>query len=65
MAKATGSRKAMERPAEVTADIAKRSFGELLARAGFGKERIAITRHGKKIAALVSAQDLERLDGAA
>lgn len=50
---------------EIAADEAKRSLGELLSRVGFGKERIAITRHGKRIAALVSAQDLERLDGAA
>ena len=50
---------------EVTALELKRGLGGLLARAGFGHERIAITRHGKKIAALVSAQDLEALDGAA
>ena len=66
MAKAKGRHKPSGAPlAEVTADAAKRSFGELLARAGFGHERIAITRHGKKIAALVSVQDLEALDGAA
>jgi prevent-host-death family protein len=58
-------RKETEAHTEVTADEAKRSFGELLARAGFANERIAITRHGKKIAALVSARDLEALDGAA
>jgi prevent-host-death family protein len=56
---------AVQLPVEVTAEDAKRTLGELLSRAGFGKERIAITRHGKRIAALVSAQDLERLDGAA
>lgn len=50
---------------EVTADEAKRSFGELIARAGFGNERIAITRHGKKIAAIVGVRDLEALDGPA
>lgn len=48
---------------EVTAEDAKRTLGELLSRAGFGKERIAITRHGKRIAALVSAEDLAILDG--
>lgn len=65
MAKPKGGRKATESPAEVTADAAKRSFGELIARVGWGKERITITRHGKPVAALVSAQDLALLDGAA
>lgn len=58
-------RKETEAPTEVTADEAKRSFGELIARAGFGNERITITRHGKKIAAIVGVRDLEALDGAA
>ena len=65
MAKGKLTHKAKDATAEVTADEAKRSFGELLARSGFGKERIAITRHGKRIAALVSAADLDALDGAA
>lgn len=59
------ARKENEPRVEVTANEAKRQFGELLARAGFGNERIAITRHGKKIAALVGVKDLEALDGAA
>lgn len=50
---------------EVSALEFKGRLSELLSRAGFGNERIAITRHGKKIAALVSAEDLERLKGAA
>jgi prevent-host-death family protein len=59
------ARKENEARTEVTADEAKRSFGELIARAGFGNERIAITRHGKKIAAIIGVRDLEVLDGAA
>jgi prevent-host-death family protein len=51
--------------APVPAREAQRSLGELLSRAGFGRERIPITRNGKQIAALVSAQDLETLQGAA
>lgn len=47
---------------EIGAEDAKRTLGDLLSRVGFGNERIVITRHGKRIAALVSAQDLERLD---
>ena len=53
------------KPVEVTALELKGALGEFLSRVGFGQERIAITRNGKKIAALVSAQDLEILDGAA
>jgi prevent-host-death family protein len=52
-------------PTEVTALELKQSLGEMLSRVGFGRERIAITRNGKKIAALVSAEDLNALDGAA
>jgi prevent-host-death family protein len=65
MASPKGPRKAKEQREEIPALLAKRKFGELLSRVGFGNERIAITRHGKKVAALVSAQDLETLDGAA
>lgn len=50
---------------EVNAEEAKRTLSELLSRAGFGKERIPITRHGKRIAALVSAEDLEKLNAVA
>lgn len=52
-------------PVEVGALEFKGRLGEMLSRVGFGNERIVILRHGKKIAALVSAQDLETLDGAA
>ena len=50
---------------EISAKDAKGQLGALLSRVGFGKERIIITRHGKRIAALVSAADLDALDGAA
>lgn len=66
MAKPTRARKERD-PQRVTiaARDAQRTLGVLLSRVGFGNERITITRHGKEIAALVSAQDLARLDGAA
>lgn len=64
MADTTDDRKATA-PVEVTAAEAKGSFGELLSRAGFGNERIAISKHGRRVAALVSIEDLERLQGAA
>jgi prevent-host-death family protein len=47
---------------EVTAKNVKSQLGRLLSRVGFGNERIVITRNGERVAALVSAQDLERLD---
>ena len=62
--KTTRKAEAEIRP-EVSAKDAKGQLGQLLSRVGFGNERIAITRHGKRIAALVSAADLDALDGAA
>lgn len=46
---------------EVRAEDAKRTLGALLSRAEFAGERIPITRHGKRVAALVPLEDLERL----
>lgn len=40
---------------------ARAEFAELINRAAYGQERTVITRHGRPIAALVSAADLERL----
>lgn len=65
MKEATESRKDELPPNEVGADDAKRSFGDLIARAGFGNERIVVTRHGKPIAAIVGLKDLAALQGAA
>jgi prevent-host-death family protein len=53
---------AAESCTEVTAREAKGHLGALLSRVGFGRERIAISRHGKRIAGLVSAADLDVLD---
>lgn len=41
--------------------LAKQSLGELVLRAGFGNERITITRKGKPTAALIGMKDLARL----
>lgn len=49
-------------------DRARAILGELLNRAGYGNERIPITRSGKQVAYLVGVRDVERLrqlDGAA
>ncbi|WP_203834744.1 type II toxin-antitoxin system Phd/YefM family antitoxin [Winogradskya humida] len=40
---------------------ARAAFADLINRAVYASERIVITRHGKPIAALISAADLERL----
>jgi prevent-host-death family protein len=64
MEEPTESRKEKPQHAEIGAEEAKRSFGELVARVGFGGERIVITRFGKAIAALVPTRDLEALDAA-
>lgn len=50
---------------EVPADEARAALGDLLDRAGWKGERIAITRHGKRIAALVSIADLDTLEAVA
>lgn len=42
-------------------ELARATLGELVLRAGFGNERIPITRHGKQTAALIGIRDLEKL----
>jgi len=39
---------------------AKRGFSDLCARAGYARETIVVTKHGRPIAAIVSMEDLER-----
>ncbi|WP_212999130.1 type II toxin-antitoxin system Phd/YefM family antitoxin [Winogradskya consettensis] len=41
---------------------ARAAFADLINRAVYASERIVITRHGKPIAALISAEDLARLE---
>lgn len=41
---------------------ARRSFSQLLNRAAFGKERIVITSHDNPKAAVISIEDLRRLE---
>jgi prevent-host-death family protein len=62
MEEPTETRKERRPNTEIGAEEAKRSFGELVARSGFGGERFVITRFGKAIAALVSTSDLEKLE---
>ena len=48
--------------ATVTAEKARNQFSELVNRAGYGKERIAVTRRGKAVAAVVPIEDMELLE---
>src|SRR6266849_3750370 len=47
---------------EVPVTQARAEFADLVNRVVFGGERVVLTRHGKPIAALVSAADLDRLE---
>ncbi|HXG87779.1 MAG TPA: type II toxin-antitoxin system Phd/YefM family antitoxin [Vicinamibacterales bacterium] len=46
----------------VTVAEAKRQFSELLRRAEYTRERVLVRRHGKPVAAIVSTEDLRRLE---
>jgi prevent-host-death family protein len=41
---------------------ARESFAETLNRAAYGGERVVLTRHGKRLAAVVPIEDLELLE---
>lgn len=41
---------------------ARQQLADLVNRAAYRRERIALGRHGKKVAAIVSAEDLELLE---
>ncbi len=46
----------------VNAEKARTNLSELLSRAHFGKERILVTKNGKRFAALVPLEDFELLE---
>ena len=48
--------------AKISAAEARKDFAEIINRAAYGKERIVIMRRGKKLAAVVSIEDLEGLE---
>jgi len=53
---------ARKAPVEMQAEEARLSFSDCLERAGYRSERILITRFGKPLAAIVSIEDLNRLE---
>ena len=46
----------------LTVTEARESLGDVVNRAAYGQERVTILRHGKPVAALISAQDLALLE---
>lgn len=46
----------------MTVADAKNHFSDLLRRAEYGGERVVVARHGKPVAAIVSTDDLRRLE---
>lgn len=48
--------------ATLTVAEAKNRFSEVLRRAEYGGERVVVERHGKPVAAIVSTDDLRRLE---
>ncbi|MCW2642082.1 MAG: prevent-host-death protein [Dactylosporangium sp.] len=47
---------------EIPVTQARAEFADLVNRVAYGGERVVVTRHGKPIAALVPAADLDRLE---
>ena len=50
--------------ARMTVAEAKNHFSDVLRRAEYGGERVIVERHGKPVAAIVSTDDLQRLEAA-
>ncbi|MEV5269500.1 type II toxin-antitoxin system Phd/YefM family antitoxin, partial [Streptomyces werraensis] len=47
---------------EIPVTQARAELADLINRVVYGGERVVVTRHGKPLVALVSADDLRRLD---
>jgi prevent-host-death family protein len=61
MAEAAGASKVRE---ELTVEQARRSFGDLINRASLQGKRFLLTRRGKRLVAIVSIEDLHKLEQA-
>lgn len=46
----------------ISAEKARNSFSELVCHTAYSKERVVVTRNGKKMAALIPIEDLELLE---
>jgi prevent-host-death family protein len=46
----------------ITAEKARNSFSDLISHTAYSKDRVVVTRNGKRMAAIVSIEDLELLE---
>lgn len=46
----------------ISAEKARNTFSELVSRTAYSKDRVVVTRNGKKMVAIVSIEDLELLE---
>ena len=47
---------------KVSTAVARKQFSDMVNRASYAKERVALTRYGRTLAAIVPAEDLEWLE---
>ena len=47
---------------KVSTAVARKQFSDVVNRASYAKERVALTRYGRTLAAIVPAEDLEWLE---
>ncbi len=47
---------------ELSTTAAREDFSEVINRAAYGKERVVLTRRGKKLVAVIPVEDLEKLE---
>jgi len=46
----------------ITAEKARNSFSELISHTAYSKERVVVTRNGKKMVAIIPVEELELLE---
>ena len=46
----------------ISAEKARNSFSELVSHTAYSKDRVVVTRNGKKMVAIISIEDLELLE---
>ena len=49
-------------PSTISTSKAREFLADLITEVAYKGERVILTRHGKPVAALISAEDLERLE---
>lgn len=46
----------------LTVAEARRTFGDVISKVGYGGKRIVVQRHGKPVAAVISFEDMQKLE---